>query len=156
MFQQLLKARYIALVIVVLAVLHAVAFLAMGVEIAIKAYGHVLADIHSGWSLPGVELLHSLDFLFVALVLLVMGLGIAKLFLLNPSEADPPSLPLWLRINSISQLKVLLWETILTTLVIVALSDLIRELFTKLDWTALIMPVAILMLALSLFFMKKD
>ena len=49
----------------------------------------------------------------------------------------------------------LLWETILTTLVIVALSDLIRGLFTKLDWTALIMPSAILVLALSLFFMKK-
>jgi uncharacterized membrane protein YqhA len=155
MFQHLLKVRYIAVVISLISLLHAVAFLTMGIEIAVRAYWHVLGDVASGWSRPGVELLHSLDFLFVSLVLLVMGLGIVKLFVLNPAEKDPPTLPVWLRIESISQLKVLLWETILTTLVIVALSDLIRGLFTKLDWTALIMPIAIMVLALSLFFMKK-
>ena len=49
----------------------------------------------------------------------------------------------------------LLWETILTTLLIVALSDLIRGLFTKLEWSTLTIPAAILLLALSLFFIKK-
>lgn len=155
MFQHLLKVRYIAVVISLISLLHAVAFLTMGAEIAVRAYAHVLHDVASGWSRPGVELLHSLDFLLISLVLLVMGLGIAKLFVLKPAAQDPPSLPVWLRIESISQLKVLLWETILTTLVIVALSDLIRGLFTKLDWTALIIPLAIVVLALSLFFMKK-
>jgi uncharacterized membrane protein YqhA len=128
----------------------------MGAEIAIRAYWHVLDDTASGWSRPGVELLHSLDFLFVSLVLLVLGLGIGKLFLLNLSEQETRTLPVWLRIESITQLKVLLWETILTTLLIVALSDLIRGLFTKLEWSALTIPAAILMLSLSLFFMKKE
>jgi uncharacterized membrane protein YqhA len=155
-FRQLLKVRYLAVVIVAISVMHAVAFLVMGTRIAIHAYGQVLGYNGSGWSGPGVELLHSLDFLFVSLVLLVLGLGIAKLFVLNLSEEETQSLPGWLRIGSITQLKVLLWETILTTLLIVSLSDLIRDLFTKLEWSALAMPVAILVLALSLFFMKKD
>lgn len=155
MFRYLLKVRYLAVVIVTLSVLHAVAFLVMGTRISIHAYLKVLGDSSSGWSGTGVELLHALDFLFVSLVLLVLGLGIAKLFVLDLSPEETESLPGWLRIKSITQLKVLLWETILTTLLIVSLSDLVRDLFTKLEWSALAMPVAILVLALSLFFMKK-
>jgi len=154
MFRHLLKIRYVAVVIVILAVLHALAFLVMGAEIAIKAYWHLL-DQSAAAARPGVELLHSLDFLFVSLVLLVLGLGIAKLFVVNLTEDETAALPIWLRIDSISQLKVLLWETILTTLLIVALSDLIRGLFTKLEWSALTIPAAILLLALSLFLIKK-
>jgi uncharacterized membrane protein YqhA len=155
MFQQLLKIRYVAVVIVILSLLHAVAFLVMGTRIAVQAYAHVWDETASGWARPGVEVLHSLDFLFVSLVLLVLGLGIAKLFIVQPTEAESAALPTWLRIESISELKVLLWETILTTLLIVALSDLIRGLFSKLEWSALIMPSAILVLAISLFCIKK-
>jgi len=155
MFRQLLKIRYVAVVIVILSVLHAVAFLAMGTKIALRAYGHVLDESPPASARPGVELLHSLDFLFVSLVLLVLGLGIAKLFVVRLTKEESDTLPVWLRIDSITQLKVLLWETILTTLLIVALSDLIRGLFTTLAWSALTIPAAILLLALSLFFMKK-
>jgi uncharacterized membrane protein YqhA len=155
MFRQLLKLRYLAVAIVILSVLHAVAFLVMGARIAFKAYWHVLDETVAAGTRPGVELLHSLDFLFVSLVLLVLGLGIAKLFVVNLTAEESATLPTWLRLESISQLKVLLWETILTTLLIVALSDLIRGLFTKLEWSALTIPAAILLLALSLFFIKK-
>jgi len=154
-FRQLLKIRYVAIVIVILAVLHSLAFLVMGTRIAIKAYAHILDEAPPTLARPGVELLHSLDFLFVSLVLLVLGLGIAKLFIVQLPKAETDALPVWLRIDSISQLKVLLWETILTTLLIVALSDLIRGLFTSLSWSALTIPGAILLLALSLFFIKK-
>jgi hypothetical protein len=49
----------------------------------------------------------------------------------------------------------MLWETILTTLLIVGLSDLIRELFTPLEWSALVLPVAILLLSMSLYFIRQ-
>ncbi len=156
MFDQLLKFRYITVVMVFLSLLHAIAYLVMGTRIAIEAYIHVLQPPGpTGESRPGLELLHSLDFFFVSLVLLVLGLGIAKLFLLPPDSKHLTELPAWLRIESISELKVLLWETILTTLLIAGLSQLIAGIFTKLDWTILLTPIAILILALSLFFMKK-
>jgi len=157
MFEFLLKFRYLAVVMVVLALLDAVAYLVMGARIAFHAYAHLLdaASAAPTGSRPGLELLHSLDFLFVALVLIVLGLGIAKLFLLAPDSRSNSELPAWLRIDSIRELKVLLWETILTTLLIAGLSELIEGLFTTLGWATLMTPLAILILALSLFFMKK-
>jgi uncharacterized membrane protein YqhA len=157
MFEQLLKIRYIVLVIVVLAVAHAIAFLVLGAKVAVSAYAHVLTGgngvEHN--ARPGLELLHSLDFMFVAIVFLVLALGFAKLFLVGPQTTESMHLPTWLRIDSIAELKVLLWETILLTLVISALSELTTGLFEKLDWSALITPTAILALAFSLYLVKK-
>ena len=64
-------------------------------------------------------------------------------------------MPVWLRIQSIGELKVLLWETVLTTLLIASLPVLVAGLVGQLSWSVLIIPAAILLLALSLFFMKK-
>jgi uncharacterized membrane protein YqhA len=157
MFEQLLKIRYIVLVIVILAVLHAIAFLVLGAKVAVGAYIHVLSGgngvEHN--ARPGLELLHSLDFMFVAIVFLVLALGFAKLFLVGPKTTETMHLPTWLRIDSIAELKVLLWETILLTLVISALSELTTGLFEKLEWSALITPTAILALAFALFLVKK-
>ena len=44
MFEHLLKARYLAVVMVILSLLHAVAYLVMGTRIAIHAYAHVLDE----------------------------------------------------------------------------------------------------------------
>lgn len=157
MFEILLKFRYLAVVMVAIALLDAVAYLVLGVRIAFHAYAHLFEEAAnaSPEKRPGLEILHSLDFVFVSLVLVVLGLGIAKLFLLAPDAKAHADLPVWLRIERISELKVLLWETILTTLLIAGLSELVVGLFTRLDWTTLLTPLAILILALSLFFMKK-
>jgi uncharacterized membrane protein YqhA len=157
MFDQLLKVRYVVVVVVILAVLHALAFLAMGAETAVHAYLMVLRTWRTKGAdaQPGVQLLHSLDYLFVAVVLLVLALGLAKLFLLAPGAAESMDLPSWLRVDSIAELKVLLWETILVTLVITSLSQLTAGLFERLQWSALVIPVAILLLSLGLYYLKK-
>jgi uncharacterized membrane protein YqhA len=155
MFEHLLKIRYVTVVIVILAVLHALAFLLMGAQSSIEAYKRVLGktDAHD-YAQPGIELLHSLDYLFVSMVLVILALGVAKLFLMDPAK-ERAGMPAWLGIQSIAELKVLLWETILTTLLILGLSDLSAGIFEKPAWTVLVTPVAILILSLSLFFMKK-
>jgi hypothetical protein len=50
---------------------------------------------------------------------------------------------------------VLLWETILVTLVITSLSELSAGLFEKVQVTALVTPTAILLLSIALFLVKK-
>jgi hypothetical protein len=60
-----------------------------------------------------------------------------------------------LNVESFSDLKGLLWETILTAMVIMALSVVTSNLFEKPDWTALVIPSVILILALSLHFIRK-
>jgi uncharacterized membrane protein YqhA len=157
MFERLLKIRYITIVIVLLAVVHAIAFLVMGAKVAAGAYLQVLTGgggVENN-ARPGLELLHSLDYMFVAMVFIVLALGIAKLFLVGPKATESMDLPTWLRIDSIAELKVLLWETILLTLVISALSELTTGLFERLAWSALVTPTAILALALSLYLVKK-
>jgi len=81
------------MVIVILALLHAVAFLVKGAKIALKSYCHVLGETAAAAHRPGVELLHSLEFLFVSLVLLVLGLAIAKLFVVNLMEEESAAFP---------------------------------------------------------------
>jgi uncharacterized membrane protein YqhA len=154
LFRHLLKLRYVAVVITLITALHALACLVLGVKSAIKGYRQVLAG-SDATERPGIEILHSLDLLFVSIVFIVVALGIAKLFLLAPSAQEDASLPVWLRINKISELKVLLWETILVTMVVVALSEFTASIYSTHDWTVLLTPAAILLLALSLYFMKK-
>ena len=62
------------------------------------------------------------------------------------------SIPVW---EQDGELKVLLWETVLTTLLIASLPVLVAGLVGQLAWSVLIIPAAILLLALSLFVMKK-
>jgi len=157
MFEHLLKIRYIVVVVVLFAALHAVTFLVMGVQSAIVAYKHVLGlSSAESTARPGLEILHSLDLFIIAIVMVVLALGVAKLFLLDPGAKQHAELPAWLQIDRISQLKVLLWETILTFLLILGLSELTSALFGTPDWKVLLVPAALLLLALSLFFMKKE
>jgi uncharacterized membrane protein YqhA len=153
--KHLLKVTYLAAVVSVLAILHALAFFVMGTKIAVHAYAMVLGRGNDSGQRPGLELLHSLDFLLVGLVLIILAFGVAKLFLLPPTAFPKENSPSWLNVENFSDLKGLLWETILTAMVIMALSVITRDLFGTLDWTALVIPGVILLLSISLYFVRK-
>jgi uncharacterized membrane protein YqhA len=155
MFHHLLKVRYLAVVVVILAILHAMTFLFMGARVAITTYWHVFSG-HAGGAgdRPGLELLHALDNLLVALVMIILAVGVAKLFLLSDKAGQTVSLPRWLQVETFSDLKYLLWETILLALMVVGLSTMFTGT-RQLTWSALVIPAAILLLALSLFLMKR-
>jgi uncharacterized membrane protein YqhA len=153
--KHLLKVRYFAVIVALLAVLHAMAFLVMGTRAAFHAYALVLRGGDGPSHRPGVELLHSLDFLLIGLVLIILAFGVAKLFLVTPSSIAKDSLPTWLRIETFTDLKVLLWETILTALLIIGLSEISTDILGVLEWSTLVIPGSILLLAISLYFLKK-
>jgi uncharacterized membrane protein YqhA len=157
MFKHLLKIRYLAVVVVLISFLHALAFLYLGVEIAVTTYGHMLHGTPTGSAIrPGLELLHSLDMLLVSLVMMILALGVAKLFLLPATTTrENHDLPGWMNFEDFGGLKALLWETILTALLVISLSTLTTGLVGQLDWHALVIPAAILLLAVSLYFMKR-
>src|SRR3954453_8801208 len=104
LFKHLLKFRYLAAIVVVLSMVHALTFLFLGVHSAVVTYWHVLVGGGAAQR-PGLELLHSLDFFLVSLVLIILALGVAKLFLLPDSEVGQRHLPSWLKIESFSDLK---------------------------------------------------
>lgn len=105
--------------------------------------------------LMAIGLLHAVDIFLVAIVFFVLAIGILILF--TDPEAATPKLPGWLHVKDFMELKAILWEAILTTLVVSYLANLAqREIEGKeLNLQNLVIPGGILLIAVSLFFLKR-
>lgn len=152
MIKAILKFRYLFIVAIVFLMVNSIVFLLVGVKECLQGYA---AFLNTGFTVteterPGMFLLEALDFFMIALVFMIFALGMGRLFLFD-SIADQ-QLPGWLRINSLSQLKHLLWETILLTMVIFCITHIARSDIKSVD--LLVFPGIILILSLSLFLVR--
>ena len=121
---------------------------------SIHAYGTVFFNIE-GEKPPGVEILESIDLFLIGLVFLIFSLGLVKIFLGRlAGDEDENNTPRWLRIKNFMELKILLWQTILVSLVIFFV-DKIVEAEGELKWSILILPCAILILSISMAVIQK-
>lgn len=155
MVRSLLRIRYLAAVVALVFALHAAGFLVLGVLRAVQAYRLLFKPGSLGpEGRPGVHIAESVDALLFSLVLLVLSFGTAGLFLTTADTDDGRKLPEWMRIKSLTELKLLLWEAILATLVVAAASSIIAAL-PRLEWKLLVLPAAILVLSLSYFLLKR-
>ncbi len=103
-----------------------------------------------------VGLLQAVDLLLIAIVFFVLSIGTRLLFK-DEDKAMPVKLPDWLRVKDFMQLKVILWEAILTTLVVSYLAGMaeIKIRGAQLEVQSLILPVGIFLVSLSLYFLKR-
>jgi uncharacterized membrane protein YqhA len=103
-----------------------------------------------------VGLLQAVDLLLIAIVFFVLSIGTRLLFK-DEDKAMPVKLPDWLRVKDFMQLKVILWEAILTTLVVSYLAGMaeIKISGAQLEVQSLILPVGIFLVSLSLYFLKR-
>ena len=155
MFRSLLRIRYLAAVVALVFAVHAAGFLALGLLRGYHAYALLIRTERSGEEgRPGVHFAESVDALLFSLVMLVLAVGTASLFLPVRAEADRHDLPEWMRVKSLTELKLLLWEAILATLVVTAASSIIGAM-PHVGWHHLVLPVAILGLSISYFLLKK-
>jgi uncharacterized membrane protein YqhA len=152
MFRKLLSIRYIILAAVGILFLNSIFFIIGGAIFSVKGYiefiqnGFIPSETYS----PGLYILKGLDAFMLAIIFMIFGLGIARLFVFN--DAYEEQIPSWLRFHEMKGLKVLLWETILVTLVIYCLQILLTH--KELSFDLLILPGAILLLAVALFFVR--
>ena len=152
MFRKLLSIRYIIIAAVGILFLNSIFFIIGGAIFSVKGYiefiqnGFIPSETYS----PGLYVLKGLDAFMLAIIFMIFGLGIARLFVFN--EASEEQIPSWLRFHEMKGLKVLLWETILVTLVIYCLQILLTH--KELSFDLLILPGAILLLAVALFFVR--
>lgn len=102
-------------------------------------------------------LLKAIDLFLMAVVFFVFSIGILILFT-GPDELLPVALPEWLRIKKFVELKVILWEAILTSLVISYLASLAEQRMAgkQVNVFHLVIPGVILIISLSLFLLKKE
>ena len=152
MFRRLLSIRYIILVAVGILFINSIFFIIGGTVFSVKGYIEFIKNgfIPSENYNPGLYILKGLDAFMLAIIFIIFGLGIARLFLFNNASED--QIPSWLRFHGMKGLKVLLWETILVTLVIYCLQILLTN--KELSLELLILPGAILLLAVALFFVR--
>jgi uncharacterized membrane protein YqhA len=152
MFQKLLRIRYVVLLAVGILFINSIFFIVGGTVFSVKGYieyarnGFIPSETYN----PGLYILKGLDAFMLAIIFIIFGLGIARLFLYNNAPED--QIPSWLRFHEMKGLKVLLWETILVTLVIYCLQILLTH--KELSFELLILPGAILLLSVALFFVR--
>ncbi len=102
----------------------------------------------------GLMILEALDFFMIALVFLIFTIGIVSLFIKHEDKKFQDSLPAWLKVSSISELKFLVMQSIIATLFIFSLSYIASyNAEPALDW--LYLPGSILLLSLALFILMK-
>lgn len=148
----LIIIRAIALIVFV----SGAVFVVLGGYDFVHAFTHLRDPGHPGVvGFIAIGLLRSVDLFLVAIVFFVFSLGLLVLF--NKDEVFAARLPAWLRVRNFIQLKVLLWEAILTTLVVSYLAGLAERRLSggQLVVNDLIIPGAISLIAVSLFFLKK-
>lgn len=121
---------------------------------------HSFHHLHAEGELPvgmiATGMLKVLDMFLIGVVLFMFSLGLLVLFR-RKSAPLPVELPDWLRVKDFLHLKIVLWEAILTALVVSYLAGLAEWKFKGLEITyaALVVPAGILLLAFSLYFLKK-
>ena len=130
----------------------------LGIYDFIHAFAHVEELTEKGRAgMIAIGMLQAVDMFLIAVVFFVFSLGVLILFNNKTERALPENLPAWLKIKDFIQLKVILWEAILTTLLISYIAGLADKRLhgAELSTQNLIIPGAILAMSLSLFFLKK-
>jgi uncharacterized membrane protein YqhA len=94
----------------------------------------------------------------MAVVFIIFSIGILMLCADPSQEGKTNQLPKWMQVSSFAELKISLWEAILTALLISFVAAVVK--FNQasdpgVPYALLILPVSILILALSIYFMKK-
>lgn len=136
----------------------AIIFLGLGVyETILGIEGIIKGLVHTD-AAPGLILVNSLDVFLVGFLFLIFSIGFSQLFLPKPSKlmnALDSITPLWLKVENFTQLKLILWDTVLTTLVVMVIGDAFRSKGNY-DWQLTIIPITILLISLSKFLIKNS
>ncbi|GAA4311324.1 YqhA family protein [Pontixanthobacter gangjinensis] len=154
MLNYLLKLRFLVVIIVLFTFLNSLILIFLAAKRSVHAYGIVFFNFESDKP-PGVEILESIDLFLIGLVFLIFSLGLTKLFLGRlVDDEDQNNLPKWLRIGNFFELKILLWQTILVSLVVLFVDQLFQH-EGEMEWNLLIIPAAILVLSISMAVIQK-
>ena len=150
---RLLRVRYVFLLVSALSFLSCLYFIGVGVVETMHATGVLLGKVEPGQNATaGILLFEALDRFLIAVLFYIFGVGMIKLFM--PELFRDAELPRWLDVHDIKELKVLLWETVLVTLMVLSVTELVTSK-RELTWNSLIMPSVIAILSLALFLMRS-
>lgn len=118
-----------------------------------------LQNMHELTTRTAIGIMEGVDTLLVAIVLLVFSYGLLVIFFSSKDELlDRLNIPKWLRMKTFLDLKIILWEAVLTTLVIGFLVTVAEDEMENREAGIhlLYIPGAITLITLSLFLLRKE
>lgn len=132
-------------------------FLGLGVyETGLGIEGIIKGQVNTD-AAPGLKLVKSLDVFLIGFLFLIFSIGFSQLFIPKPSKIMnlmDSITPAWLRVENFTQLKIILWDTVLTTLVVMFVADIVSAK-GEYVWELMVIPIAILLISLSRYLIKK-
>ncbi len=134
----------------------ALIFIGIGIYYSSKGALGVFSGEVGTASYPGLKLLHALDMFLFGFLFIVFSLGFSQLFLPESklSNALEGITPNWLQVENFTELKLILWETLLTTLVVMFVEQIFKN-EGHYNWQMALIPVSIFLISLSIFFIRK-
>jgi uncharacterized membrane protein YqhA len=135
----------------------ALVFMVVGVyDTVIGVQGLIKGQIHTDTN-PALRLFEALDIFLIAILCIIFSIGISQLFFPKPSRiinVIDSITPDWLRVENFTQLKLILWDTALTTLVVMFVGQAYKNV-GKYDWELAVIPIAIVLISYSRYLIKK-
>jgi uncharacterized membrane protein YqhA len=151
--ESLFKLKYFALIISLLIFLSGLAAIVVGSLRLFHGLKGVIYFIKDSATQPGIHIIEAIDTLLFAVVILVLGGGIFKLFVGDENTFKESTV--FSKIKTFKDLKILLWETLLLTLTVwCSLSFFAHP--DDLRYEQLILPATIILLALALRLMRDN
>jgi uncharacterized membrane protein YqhA len=104
---------------------------------------------------PSLMLLEAVDSFLLSFVFFIFSFGLYKIFFLTDVNYPKDKLPRWLQMESIFELKALLWQSVLTTMVVIFLNNAVITMsHNAMSWQFLVLPGSILVISVALYFLK--
>jgi uncharacterized membrane protein YqhA len=144
--------KYSILVVVFITFVNTLVFFGLGIYYSVLSYLEIIhgrIDSH-----PGIILVESLDRFLIGFVFIIFSIGLSRLFLAESTFLKNYDLP-WLKITEFSQIKTLLLSAILVALFVAwAPSAILEAQQSDINWTVILFPSCLLIMAVTAKFIK--
>lgn len=153
-FTALFKLHYLAVLAVIVPFFGAILMLLQGTKDTLDAYLFFFGieepegTIEAGEAAL-VKLVASVDHFLFAAVLMIFAIGLYTLFFRRSSKVSSNKTPSWNHLKSMGGMDEMLLKVIIMLLAVSLLEFTISTGISNLDWTALVVPAAIIALALG-------
>jgi uncharacterized membrane protein YqhA len=151
--EKMFRPRFAFQVVSIFCLLDAFFFILMGIYKSVKAIAYLYKSIvGKEWLNPGLMLVEALDSFMLGILFIIFSYGIYRIFVLH--HEDNARFPSWLNVHSFSELKFLLWETVLVALIVFSLRVLVQN--EEMSWKVLYLPGIIFLLSAGYYLVKKS
>jgi uncharacterized membrane protein YqhA len=148
----LLILRIIIVIICSALLISGIAFVVFGVFIELQQLSNIFSSDLLIRRKALLTLLEVADVFLIALVLIILSIGLAQLFMGQHIAKQSEEFE-WLHFHNFTELKLLLWKMIMTTILVTFFVTLYDHR-DNLEWKLMIFPASILLISVSLYLVK--